>query len=94
PPYIAYDEEIMEIVKKNEPLSALYANDKGLELYKKILDNSKKYLKEKSIIAFEIGENQGQEIKNYALNIFKNSKVVIEKDMQKRDRFIFVYNNI
>ncbi|MEG2832094.1 MAG: peptide chain release factor N(5)-glutamine methyltransferase, partial [Bacilli bacterium] len=69
-------------------------NDKGLELYKKILDNSKKYLKEKSIIAFEIGETQGQEIKNYALNIFKNSKVVIEKDMQKRDRFIFVYNNI
>ncbi|MEG1309822.1 MAG: peptide chain release factor N(5)-glutamine methyltransferase [Bacilli bacterium] len=94
PPYIANDEEIMEIVKKNEPHSALYANDKGLELYKKILDNSKKYLKEKSIIAFEIGENQGQEIKNYALNIFKNSKVVIEKDMQKRDRFIFVYNNI
>ena len=36
PPYIAYDEEIMDIVKNNEPHLALYAEDEGLYFYKKI----------------------------------------------------------
>ena len=30
PPYIKYDEEIMDIVKNNEPHLALYADDSGL----------------------------------------------------------------
>ena len=35
-PYIRYDEEIMDIVKNNEPHIALYAKDDGLYFYKKI----------------------------------------------------------
>ena len=37
PPYIAYDEEIEEIVKNNEPHLALYADDNGLYFYKEII---------------------------------------------------------
>ena len=33
PPYIAYDEEIMDIVKNNEPKNALYADNDGLYFY-------------------------------------------------------------
>ena len=37
PPYIAYDEEIMDIVYNNEPHTALFADDNGLYFYDKIL---------------------------------------------------------
>ena len=92
PPYIAYDEEIMEIVKNNEPHRALYADDNGLKYYKNIISNANKYLNEKSIIAFEIGEKQGKAILEYAKNYFKDSIITIEKDMQNRDRFVFIIN--
>ncbi len=92
PPYIAYDEEIMEIVKNNEPNIALYAEDNGLYFYKEIIKNSKKYLKEKSIIAFEIGQKQGKSIKEFAEKYFPNSIITIEQDLQGLDRFIFIIN--
>lgn len=93
PPYIAYDEEIMDIVKNNEPKNALYADNNGLYFYEQILKNVKDYLKKKNIIAFEIGEHQGEKIKNIALKYFPNSKVIIEKDLQLRDRFVFIFNS-
>jgi len=91
PPYIRYDEEIMELVKNNEPHKALYADDNGLYFYKEIIKNASKYLKEKSIIAFEIGYEQGNEIKEYAKKYFNNSTIKIEKDMQGKDRFVFIF---
>lgn len=94
PPYISYDEEIMEIVKKNEPHIALFADNDGLYFYEEILMNAHKYLNKKSIIAFEIGYTQAESIKKIALKYFENSKVVIEKDIQGNDRFIFIFNNI
>ena len=94
PPYIAYDEEIEEIVKNNEPHLALYAENDGLKCYEKILSNASNYLKEKNIIAFEIGYMQGDKIKEIALKYFPNSKVKVEKDMQGKDRFIFIFNEI
>ncbi len=93
PPYIAYDEEIMDIVKNYEPKNALYADNNGLYFYEKILEDAKYYLNEKNIIAFEIGESQGEQIKNIALKYFPNSKVIIEKDLQLRDRFVFIFNS-
>lgn len=91
PPYIAYDEEIMEIVKNNEPHLALYADDEGLKFYKEILDNAKDKLNKKSLIAFEIGATQAEKIIEYAKNIFNNSKIWCEKDLAGFDRFIFIY---
>lgn len=92
PPYIGYDEEIMDSVKKYEPHLALYADDNGLYYYKKILEDASDYLNEKSIIAFEIGFKQGQEVYNIAKKYFENSKVLIEKDYSNRDRYVFIIN--
>ena len=94
PPYIRYDEEIMDIVKNNEPHLALYASNDGLKYYEDILNNASKYLKEKSLIAFEIGYLQGAKVKQIASNNFPNSRVIVKKDMQGKDRFVFIYNNI
>ena len=92
PPYIRYDEPIMDIVKNNEPHTALYADDNGLFFYKEILKSANKYLNKKSIIAFEIGSEQGEDIIKIATENFPNSKIILEKDLQKFDRFIFVIN--
>ena len=94
PPYISYEEEIEDIVKNNEPHLALYAENDGLKCYENILSNASKYLKEKSIIAFEIGFTQGEKIKNIALKYFPNSKIKIEKDMQDKERFVFIFNEL
>lgn len=91
PPYIAYDEEIMDIVKNNEPNGALYAKNDGLYFYFEIIKNSKNYLKDRSMIAFEIGRTQGLKIRDYALSFYHNSEIKIEKDIEGNDRFVFIF---
>ena len=92
PPYIDIDEKIMDTVKKYEPHLALYAKDNGLYFYKNILSNIKPYLKERFIIAFEIGWWQGSLIEKIAQEYFENSNILIEKDLTNRDRYIFIIN--
>lgn len=92
PPYISYDEQIMDIVKKNEPHLALYAKNNGLYFYEEIIKNSSNYLNDKNIIAFEIGYLQSNEIKKMAHKYYPNSNIIIEKDMQEKDRFVFIIN--
>ena len=90
PPYIRYDEEIEEIVKNNEPHLALYASDNGLYFYDKILRECSNYLNDNFLIAFEIGHEQGEDIKYLAYKYLDNINVSIEKDYCNKDRFIFI----
>lgn len=92
PPYIREDEKIMDIVKNNEPHLALYAPNKGLYFYDQILKNAKYFLKEDYLIAFEIGQEQANDIKIMANKYLPNSNVVISKDLQKLDRYVFITN--
>lgn len=92
PPYIKENEEIEDIVKNNEPNIALYAKNNGLEFYESILKDANRVLKEKYLIAFEIGKTQGDDIKLLAHKYLGNVKVEIKKDLSLNDRFIFVYN--
>ena len=91
PPYIKYDEEIMDIVKNNEPHLALYAEDSGLYFYKQIINNIPYITKEKYLICFEIGMNQATDIVNYAKQNLSNIEISVEKDYSEKDRFIFIY---
>ena len=90
PPYIKEDEQIDYIVKSNEPHIALYAGIDGLDVYRQILKNCRKFLNHKFLIAFEIGETQGTDIKSLAEKYLKNIDVKIKKDIYNRDRFIFI----
>lgn len=92
PPYISYDEEIMDIVKNNEPHQALYAPDDGLYFYKKILTLAPQYLNKTFLIAFEIGATQGERLVTLAQNLYPKSKIILKKDLQHFDRFIFIIN--
>lgn len=90
PPYIRHDEEIEDIVKNNEPHLALYASDNGLYFYEKILRECSNYLNDNFLIAFEIGHEQGEDIKALAYKYLDNINVSIEKDYSNKDRFIFI----
>lgn len=93
PPYIAYDEEIMDIVKNNEPHNALYAPNNGLYYYEEIIKNGINYLNDKFIMAFEIGQTQGKYLKDYAQRYFPNSTIKVERDLKNNDRFLFIIND-
>ncbi len=86
PPYIAED-EIVDNSVHYEPKIALYAEEKGLLFYKKILE---KINNKPRLIAFEIGETQGQEIYNLANKKFPTSTITLEKDLCGKDRYIFI----
>ncbi len=90
PPYIFEDEKIMDSVEKYEPHIALYAKQNGLYFYEEILKNSKKYLNDRFIVAFEIGWWQGNLIFDIAKKYFKDSIITIEKDLSGKDRYIFI----
>lgn len=94
PPYISYDEDIMDIVKNNEPHQALYAKNDGLFYYEEILKNCHNYLNEKSIIAFEIGETQKLKICEFIKKYLPDARYESLKDMQGKDRFIFIMNGV
>lgn len=91
PPYISED-EIIDPKTKYEPKSALYAKNSGLEFYEYIIKKANKYLEEKSILAFEIGETQGDYLKKYSKKYFPKAKITIEKDLAEKDRYLFIIN--
>lgn len=93
PPYISRNEEIMDIVKNNEPELALYADNEGLYYYEKIIKEASNYLKDKYLIAFEIGYKQAEKIKEYALT-YLDGEVFIEQDYSGKDRFVFIIKKI
>lgn len=92
PPYIKEDEEIEEVVKKNEPHIALYAKNNGLEFYESILKDARKVLNNKYLIAFEIGQTQGNNIKKLVNKYLPRALVEIKKDLSGKNRMLFVYN--
>ena len=94
PPYIKTTEEIEEIVKNNEPHLALYAGVDGLDCYRKILYNIKDHMKDKCLIAFEIGMTQAQSITEIVNEILPTAKIEVKKDLSEKDRMLFIFYNL
>lgn len=89
PPYIASAviEELMPEVRDYEPRMALDGTEDGLYFYKKIVENSEKYLKSGGLLAFEIGYDQGEAVKQLMLDYGYN-EVEIVKDYSDMDRVV------
>ena len=89
PPYIGIDEEneIADSVKEFEPTMALFSpTSDALIFYRKIADDSRKYLNENGLLFLEINQKLGQE----TLALYKDfSHSELIKDLSGNDRFIF-----
>ena len=92
PPYIKTNEEIEDIVKENEPHLALYGGIDGLDYYDQILKEATTKVKDYYLIAFEIGDTLRLDVEKLANKYFPNSNIISKKDMQNRDRMIFISN--
>lgn len=92
PPYIAYDDEVEEIVKNNEPAIALYADKQGQAVYEQIFREASLHLNHHNLMAFEIGNKQGQVLKQLASKTFPKAQIMLEQDLNGQDRYLFIIN--
>lgn len=91
PPYVDIEEEV-DPRTKYEPSIAIYANNHGLAYYEHIIKEAVNWVFDKSLIAFEIGYNQGDYLKEYASNYFPNAIIEVHKDLSDRDRYLLIIN--
>ncbi len=91
PPYIAFDEakEMSNTVLEHEPHSALFAEEDGLILYRKLAEQLPPLMNKPALIGLEIGYTQGEQVAQFFKNSFPQATVSIEKDINGKPRMIF-----
>lgn len=93
PPYIKMEETVEKSVVDFEPHVALFGGIDGLDLYRKLLDQGPSIMKERSMMAFEMGFDQKQKLHNEIVSRFPKARVEFKKDINGKDRMCFVYFN-
>lgn len=90
PPYIKIKviEELEDEVKLHDPWIALDGKEDGLYFYRKIIESAPKFLKKGGALYFEIGHDQGQEVKQL-MEQAGFSSVTVKKDLAGLDRVVF-----
>ena len=86
PPYIPAGTEL-EPELKHEPQIALFAEENGLQLYKKIVSEAPNYLNKGGWLIFELGIGEAEKVKSFMSEYFKD--VTVEKDLNGIDRIIY-----
>lgn len=90
PPYIRTTviEELEEEVKLHDPFIALDGKEDGLYFYRKIVEQSPGFLNDGGKLYFEIGHDQGEDVKKLMENA-GFSGVSVKKDLAGLDRVVF-----
>ena len=94
PPYIPVHEQMEHSVVDFEPHVALFGGEDGLKFYREIFANAHRVIKEKAILAFEMGYDQGERLRALAKEHFPDARVEIIKDLSGKNRMLFVYHNL
>ncbi len=91
-PYVGKNEpQLDQKVFYWDPINAIIAKNNGLELIKKFLENVKKFLKERYLIALEIGFQQSVKVIQLIKKELPNANLKTRKDFNNINRFIFIY---
>ena len=92
PPYISrVDEaEVGLNVLHSEPHLALFADEDGLAIYRRIAEESKDYLNDGGKIYLEIGYKQGQSVPALFMENFPEKRVRTLKDQFGQDRMVVI----
>ena len=92
PPYISREdqEEVGLNVLHSEPHLALFADEDGLAIYRRIAEDSKNYLNDGGKIYLEIGYKQGQSVPALFRQHFPEKRVRTLKDQFGQDRMVVI----
>ena len=90
PPYIKQDEVLEASVVDYEPHVALFGGQDGLKFYREIFENAHKIINEKGMLFFEIGYDQKENLTSLAKQYFENAHIEVFKDINGKDRMLFV----
>jgi release factor glutamine methyltransferase len=90
PPYIASAviETLEPEVRLHEPISALDGTEDGLYFYRKIVTDSKPFLKKDGALLFEIGHDQGEAVAEL-MKAAGFTGVCVKKDYAGLDRVVY-----
>ncbi|WP_314413570.1 peptide chain release factor N(5)-glutamine methyltransferase [uncultured Streptococcus sp.] len=92
PPYISREDE-SEVglnVLYSEPHLALFADEDGLAIYRRIAEDAKAYLKDGGKIYLEIGYKQGQSVPELFRKHLPEKRVRTLKDQFGQDRMVVI----
>ena len=94
PPYISAADkaEVGLNVLTSEPHMALFAEEDGYAVYRKIAEQAGDYLTEKGKIYLEIGYKQGDGIRELLKKNFPQTRIRVLKDQFGKDRMVVVDN--
>ena len=92
PPYISREdqEEVGLNVLHSEPHLALFADEDGLAIYRRIAESSKDYLNDGGKIYLEIGYKQGQNVPALFMENLPEKRVRTLKDQFGQDRMVVI----
>ena len=92
PPYISREdqEEVGLNVLHSEPHLALFADEDGLAIYRRIAEDSKDYLNDGGKIYLEIGYKQGQNVPALFMENLPEKRVRTFKDQFGQDRMVVI----
>lgn len=94
PPYIPSQEQMEKSVVDFEPHVALFGGEDGLKFYREIFRDCEKVLKEKAFMAFEMGWDQRERMSRLVEEMLPGYRYEILKDINGKDRMLFVYRNL
>lgn len=90
PPYVTTDEfaGLDEKIKKYEPKNALLAGADGLDIYRRIADQARAYLRKDALLMLETGYSQGQAVMDLLEQTGEFTHIQKEKDLNDNDRIV------
>lgn len=94
PPYISYrdKDEVGQNVLASEPHLALFANENGFAIYRKIIEQAREHLTPKGKLYFEIGYKQGEGLLHLLTQYFPEKRYRVIKDSFGKDRMVVMDN--
>ncbi|QPC47722.1 peptide chain release factor N(5)-glutamine methyltransferase [Mangrovibacillus cuniculi] len=90
PPYIPFTDQfwMSPIVLEHEPHSALFAEEEGLVLYRKMIENAHQVFEKELLLAFEVGVGQARRIAEMIYQHYPHTNVEIVEDINKKERIV------
>ena len=91
PPYIAHEDlaDMSEVVTAHEPHSALFADEDGLILYRKLAEQVGAIINRPALIGVEIGYTQGEAVAGFFREHFPQAVIEIVNDINGKERMVF-----